>query len=327
MTTRAAVGKSGPISFRYEAINAGGRTVKGTVKALTEIAAERLLIERGLNPQIVQIAPSMFSLEEAIPSLFKIKPRDVVVFSRQLSTLLKAGFSLLPALETLQSQESIGRAFKSVLLMVVNDIRAGISFSDAIAKHPRAFNAVYAKMIAVGEHTGNLQDVLNRMAEYVEKQNVITKKVGKALTYPMMVLGVGVVVIGVLMTVVMPKLMGMFTQMNLALPLPTRMLISLTNLFSTVDPLYFVIAAAVIAGGWLWLTTQSVGKRLLDRFRITAPVIGPAVLMAELARFCRTLSVSVSAGMSLQEILEMAPRSTNNLVFQEALKPVVKKPA
>ena len=308
-------------TYRYVASTVHGRTVKGTVKAGSEIEAERLIVGRGLNPSHVEVAPSMFSLEEAFPSLFKVKPKDVIVFSRQLATLLRSGISLLPALEILQEQVATSRAFARILGTVTNDIRSGSSFSQAISKHPRAFNEIYCRTITVGEETGSLESVLHQMADFLEKQSAMAQKIGKALTYPALVLGAGVVVVIILITVVMPQLLDMFTSMSVELPLPTRILIGLTNIFADYT-LYLVIAAAVLVAVALWLVKQPTGRRILDRLRLTMPVLGPPALMSELGRFARTLSVMVSAGLKLQEIMEIAPQATNNRVFRSALSHV-----
>ncbi|MBA7675180.1 putative type II secretion system protein F [subsurface metagenome] len=308
-------------SYRYVATTRQGKEVKGTIKATSEIAAERLLIGQGYNPINVEVAPSMFSLEEALPTLFRVKPRDVIVFSRQLATLLRSGISLLPALDILQGQVTSSRAFKKILEAVADDLRTGSSFSQAISKHPKAFSDIYCRTIAVGEQSGNLETVLNRMADYHEKQGATATKIKAALAYPMMVMGMGVLVVIVLMTVVMPQLLGMFTAMNVELPLPTRILIGLTNIFSNYT-LYILIAVAVLVALVLWLVKQPSGRRLLDRLKLTAPIIGSPILMGELARFCRTMSVLISAGMNLQEIMEMIPQSSNNRVVRDALTQV-----
>lgn len=308
-------------SYRYVAATSGGKLVKGTIKAANEVAAERIIIGQGHRPISLEVAPSMFSLEEAFPTLFKVKPRDVIVFSRQLATLSRSGISLLPAMEILQGQVATSRVFRKILGDIVTDLRGGGSFSQAISKHPKAFSDIYCRTIAVGERSGNLETVLNRMADYHEKQGTMTKKIGAALTYPMMVMGVGVVVVVILVTVVMPQLLGMFTAMDVELPLPTRILIGLTN-FTATHQLHLLIAAALLAALVLWLVKQPTGRRLLDRLRLTAPVIGPPTLMGELARFSRTMSVLIGAGLNLQEIMEMMPQSSNNKVIQDALKQV-----
>ena len=313
--------KQKELTYRYVASTRQGELVKGNIKAPTEIAAERLLIAKGYIPEHVEVAPSMFSLEEALPSLFQVKPRDVVVFSRQLATLLRSGISLLPALEILQGQVASSRAFNSILGSVLNDIRSGGSFSQAISKHPKAFNEIYCRTIAVGEETGSMEAVLNRMADYLDKQTVLAQKVKKALTYPAMVTGVGVIVVFLLITVVMPKLLDMFKALSVELPLPTRMLIAITELFTT-HTLYILIAGVFLVALVLWLVKQPTGRRLLDRVRLSMPIIGPPALMSELGRFARSLSVLVSAGLKLQEIMELLPQSTTNRVFRDALEQV-----
>jgi len=313
--------KQKELTYRYVASTRQGEQVKGNIKAPTEIAAERLLIDKGYIPEHVELAPSMFSLEEALPSLFQVKTRDVVVFSRQLATLLRSGISLLPALEILQGQVGSSRGFTRILGSVLNEIRAGGSFSQAISKHPKAFNEIYCRTIAVGEETGNMEAVLHQMAAYLEKQSALAQRVKKALTYPMMVLGVGVVVIALLITVVMPKLLDMFLAMSVELPLPTRILIAITEIFTT-HTLYIAIAGAFLVALVLWLVKQPTGRRVLDRVRLSMPLIGPPALMSELGRFARSLSVLVGAGLKLQEIMELLPQSTTNRVFRDALDQV-----
>ena len=309
------------ISYRYEAATGQGRLVKGTIKATGEIEAERVLIGRGYRPINVEVVPSMFSLEEAFPTLFKVKPQDVIVFSRQLATLIRAGISLLPALEILGGQVTTSRAFKKILDSVVDDLRAGGSFTQSISKHPRAFNEIYCRTISVGEQTGNMEMVLNSMADYLEKQGALAKKIGGALRYPMIIMGVGLAVSVLLMTVVMPNLMGMFTAMNVDLPLPTKILMGISDIFTSY-PMYLLGGVVVLVALVVYLVKMPAGRRLLDRVRLVAPIIGLPALMGELARFSRTMSVLVSAGLSLQEIMELVPHTSNNKVIRDALAQV-----
>ena len=155
----------------------------------------------------------------------------------------------------------------------------------------------------------------------MEKQTAMAQKVKKALTYPMTVIGVGVVVVIMLITVVMPQLMGMFTAMNVELPLPTRILIAITSFVNT-NMLFLLIAGVLLVILVLWMVKQPIGRQLLDRLRLTVPIIGPPTLMGELGRFARTVSVLVSAGMKLQDIMGMIPQSTSNRVFRNALNQV-----
>jgi len=309
------------VTYRYVASTTQGKMVRGTIKATSELTAERLLVGQGLNPVEMVVAPSMFSLEEAFPTFFKVKLRDVTVFSRQMATLLRSGIPLLAALEIIQVQVGGSRAFTKILGSIAHDLRSGGSFSQSLSKHPRAFNDIYCRTISVGEESGNLETVLNRMADFLETQSLMAGKVKKALTYPALVGGVGVVVVIILVTVVMPPLLDMFMTMNVELPLPTRILIGLTN-FLNANTLYILIAGVFLVALALWMVKQPTGRRLLDRLRLTIPIIGPPALMSELGRFARTLSVLVSAGLKLQEIMEIVPQATSNKVIRDALDQV-----
>ncbi len=311
-------------TYRYVASTRQGKLVKGTIKAASEIAAERLLVEKGLHPVELEVAPSMFSLEEAFPTFFKVKPRDVTVFSRQLAALLRSGIPLLSALEIIQVQVAGSRAFTRILGSITHDLRSGGSFSQSLSKHPRAFNDIYCRTIAVGEESGNLETVLSQMADFLETQSATVQKVKKALTYPALVMGVGLVVVIILITVVMPQLLDMFMAMNVELPLPTRILIAITSFVNT-NTLYILIAGVLVVVLALWVVKQPTGRRLLDRLRLTAPIIGPPALMSELGRFARSLSVLVSAGLQLQEIMEIVPQATSNRVVRDALDQVHKR--
>ncbi len=155
------------VTYRYEAYNHQGRLVKGNIKASSDFAAEQLVVARGLNPVNVEVVPSMFTLEEALPSLFRVKPRDIIVFSRQLATLLQSGISLLPALEILHGQVASSRGFRRVLERMIFDIRSGDSFSESVRRHPNVFSDIYSRTMVVGEHSGSLDGVLLRMAEHI----------------------------------------------------------------------------------------------------------------------------------------------------------------
>jgi len=308
-------------TFRYIATTRQGNPVKGNIKATSEIAAERLLVAQGYSPEHVEIAPSMFSLEEAFPTFFRVKPRDVIVFSRQLATLLRSGISLLPGMEILQGQVASSRAFNTILGSIVNDIRAGSSFSQAITKHPKAFDEIYCRAIAVGEETGSLETVLLQMADYIERQQALTQKIKKALTYPVMVLSAGVGVVILMITVVMPQMLDMFTAMSVELPLPTRILIAITEIFQNYT-LYIVVGGGVLFAVVFGITKRPAGRRVVDRLRLQVPIIGPPALLSELGRFARTLSVMIGAGLHLQESMELLPHATTNIIFRDALNKV-----
>ncbi|MFC2003143.1 type II secretion system F family protein [Chloroflexota bacterium] len=317
-TTRVAKGQK-PRNFRYVATDPQGKLVEGNIRATDDIEAERLLSIRGYDPMVVDAAPSMFSLEEALPTLFRVKPRDIIIFSRQLATLLRSGISLLPALEIIRGQVGTGQVFKRIVNTIINDIRSGASFAQAIVKHPKAFNEVYSKTIIVGEASGNLEDILNQMAIHLERDAEMGQKIQKALMYPVIVMSVGLVVVIVLMTVVLPQLLGMFKAMSVELPLPTRVLISVTEITSTYG-LHIVIGLLLTIALIISVAKQPRGRRLLDRWRLRLPIMGPPALFSELGRIARTLSMLVNAGLSLQEVIETLPKSVSNTAIKADLE-------
>lgn len=313
--------KAKPLTFRYTAMAAGGRTAKGTVKAPSEVAAQNLLVEQGYTPITLEPVASQWSLEGALPSMFGIKPSDIIQFSNQLATLLESGLTLLPALQLLESQAVASAAFGRVIRSIAQDLGTGRSFAQAIGRHPSAFSDIYVRTIAVGERTGHMEAVLRQMAEYMEKQAAFSKKVGKALTYPAIVFSVGIVATIVILTVALPPMTNMFVAMELDLPAPTRILMASSN-FLTSYYTYILAVMAAVTALFVWNVRRPAGRRLMDQIKLSAPLIGVPIRMSELARICRTMAVLLSAGLALQEVIELLPQTTTNSVVKNALADV-----
>ncbi len=308
-------------TFRYVAAAGQDRIVRGTINAASEVAAQTLLTERGLTPINLETAPAFWSLESQLPSFFRVKPQEVITFSRQLATLLESGITLLPAIQMLGQQTSNSRPYRRILNTMVQDLGSGKSFYQAISRHSTVFNDIYTRTISVGEKTGSLEKVLRELADHMESQSAFAKKIKGALTYPVMVLSVGFVVGIILMTVALPPMVEMFSAMDVDLPITTRILIGTSN-FMNAFKLYLFggMILAVVAGAWY--IKQPKGRRALDRFKLTFPVIGQPAHMAELARMGHTMSMMLSAGLSLQEIMEALPDTTTNSLFRDALSAV-----
>lgn len=313
--------KAKPLTFRYTARAAGGRTAKGTVKAPSEVAAQNLLVEQGYTPLTLEPVASQWSLEGALPSMFGIKQADIIQFSNQLATLLESGLTLLPALQLLESQAVGSAAFGRVIRSIAQDLGTGKSFAQAISRHPSAFSEIYVRTIAVGERTGKMESVLREMAEYMEKQAAFSKKVGKALMYPAVVFTVGIGATLVILTVALPPMTNMFVAMELDLPTPTRILMATSN-FLVNFYIYIIAVVGTLIGAFIWYTRRPAGRRMLDQVKLSAPLIGVPVRMSELARICRTMAVLLNAGLPLQEVMELLPQTTTNSVVQDALAQV-----
>jgi type IV pilus assembly protein PilC len=306
--------------FKYIAYSADNQMVHGILDAYAEKSAEETLDKAGLRVISLKEVKRPPNVEDLFPSLFKIKGQDVITFSRQLATLLEAGLAILPALQVLEDQIS-SRPFKRIISEVVKDLQAGSSFSRAIEKHSHVFPEMFRRMMSIGERTGEADTILRQVADYMEKQSVATKKATKALMIPVitLILSVGVVIL--LITVALPPMIGMFESLDLDLPLPTRMLMGLVSF--TQDYKLQILMALVGAGtiGYMYLRTPR-GKRDLQRVLIQMPVVGRTIIVGEIARFSRTMSVLLAAGISLPEIITISYDSTKNILMREALADV-----
>jgi len=308
------------MEYSYVAYTENRRLVKGKLAATSEEAATNLLSYGGY--QVVTLKPIVpfFNMEKLTVAFSQIKPREIIMFSRQLALLLEAGTDIVTSLELLQNQIT-NRNLKGIMGGIVSDIRGGSSLSMALSKHPRAFSTIYHRAIAAGEQGGNLEVVLRQMADYMERQVDTEKKIKGALTYPFLVAIVAVAVILILVTFVLPTFVSLFTAFDAELPLATKMLIAITEWLGNYGLyLMLVIVAAVVFG--LVYTRTPVGKYQWDKLSLSLPVVGRIFLLNELSRCCRTISLLFKVGLPLPEIMSMAIHGTTNKVVSEALTEV-----
>ena len=303
--------------YQYVAYSTEGETVKGRLEASSESGAEELLWK--LDYTIISLGQAR---EQG--SLFgfgnRIKTRDLIVFSRQLATLIESGISIVRAIQLLQEQTS-NKKLRQVLAEVVSDVRQGQFLSEAIAKHGKSFPTLYPRLIEVGERTGNLELVLRQLAVYLEKEEALVRKIRSAMSYPSFVLVLAVGVIFLMLTVALPPLMGLFESFDAELPLPTRILLALTDFFST--NVTYIVAAMVLGGGglFMWLRTET-GHWMLDRFMLKVPLIKRIIIQGAVARMCRSTATLLQAGLALPEIMQMVIRTQSNRVIKAALEQV-----
>lgn len=304
------------MEFKYTASTAEGSVVNGVVEAETETNAEDILWRSGFTIIDLKKRLKIPALHEMLPSLFGVKKRDVIVFSRNLASLLEAGIPIFRAL-TIQSRFG-STAFRAVLREVIKELERGTRFSEACAKYPKVFPNFYVYLLKTGEEVGNLSLVLKDIATHMERDEATAKKVRGSLAYPafVMLLAVGAVV--VMLTFVVPALTSMFKEFGSKLPPMTRGLIAVGNFFSG-NFWYMLLAVVIIVVVLvLYIRTPS-GKKNRDRFILKIPVIGVATLKAGLARFTRNMGMLVGAGVSLFEALKLASETTDNLVLAEAV--------
>ena len=305
------------MDFAYTAYTEDKRMVKGKVSATTEEAASELLSYGGYRVVSLKASRSLINKEKLLAQFSQIKPQEVVMFSRQLALLMESGTDIVTSLDLLQSQID-NQTLASIVGEIASDIRGGSPLSKAMSKHPRAFSHMYHQAIAAGEQGGNLEVVLRQMADYVERSVVTQKQIKGALTYPVIVVVVAVVVVLVLVTFVFPTFAGLYSQFGFDLPLPTRILIGITD-WSSAYGLYLILGVLIaIAVIYIYIRTPD-GRYRWDKMMLRMPVIGRIVHLAELARACRTMSMLIRIGLPLPEILTMTIGASNNKVVVENL--------
>lgn len=307
------------MNYSYVVYNEENQVFSGKLSATNDQAALDMLMNVGYR--VVSLKP-LTSFLPSTGSLFRgtVKPQELVTFSRQLALLFESGVGIVQALELLQNQMD-NKEFKRVLIEVVADLRSGGSLSSAMSKHPNVFNRLYCKMVGVGEQTGGLESVLRSLAEYTERQMGAMKKLKSAMTYPLIVFCLAIVVGILLITVVLPPFVRMFSSLGGELPLPTVILLGMTD-FLNAYGLYLLIGIlAVVIVGFLYSKSQD-GRYLKDRLILKLPLIGRVSLLSELSRACRSLALLFRAGIPLPDVMNLTAQASNNLVVTRALNDV-----
>ncbi len=308
------------MAYQYEAYDSDGKTVKGKLDVASQNAARDSLENAGYTVISIKKVRGGINLEEAFPSLYGVKPDDVMAFSRQLATLLDAGLTLPQALQLLEAQTERA-AFRKVIAGLRSDLEAGSSFSDALAKYPNAFSSIYVHMATAGEHSGDLALSLKQAVDYAERGQMAVKKVKRALTYPTVILIVALLVVLLLITYVLPELMSMFDKMNAELPLPTKILKAISDTASNHAILIFAVVIAVVIAFVLALRTPA-GQLAKDRFMLRMPLIKTVVLQSNMALFSRTGSTLMAAGVPLPRIMDIITQVAPNRIIRNALREV-----
>jgi type IV pilus assembly protein PilC len=246
-----------------------------------------------------------------------IKTRDVVIFTRQFSTMINSGLPLVQAL-TILAEQTDNKALAEVTRKVVFDVESGNTVADALSKHPRAFTNLYVNMVAAGEAGGILDTILMRLATFLEKNDALVRKVKGAMIYPAVIMGVAGIAVVTLLIFVIPVFAGMFASAGQALPLPTRLVIGASGFLKHY---WWIIGAVIISGSYFgkkYYATSN-GKLVIDRAMLHAPVLGDVLRKSSVSRFTRTLGTLISSGVSILEGLEITAKTAGNRVIQDAI--------
>ena len=302
--------------YEYVGYTSDRRVVKGRMTADDEKTAGEMLVRGGY--QILNLK-AVTPFLTGVPSFLSqgVGQSEIIMFSRQLALLLESGVGIVQSLELLRAQTT-NKALSKMLDAIVTDLRAGNPFSASLEKHPRAFNKMYCKIIAVGEQTGQLESVLRNLASYAEQANTAARKIKQALTYPVIVLVLAVVVGIVAVTFVLPPILGIFKTFGGDIPLPTVILIAVISFFRDYGVFVMIGLAIAVLLGYLYVKTPD-GNYHKDKLLLVVPVLGRLVLINGLGRICRSITLLFRSGLPLPDILKLTADSAGNQVISRAL--------
>ncbi len=307
-------------TFAFSGRTRSGETVSGERIGDTMDAVVSAL--RREQIQVTRIQPTQ-AKAGAVGAARKIKARGVpaknlAVFTRQFSVMIDAGLPLVQCLDILGNQEE-HKYFAQVILQTRTDVEGGMSLADAMKRHPKVFDALFCNMIAAGEAGGILDTILKRLATYIEKAVKLQSQVQSAMIYPIAVIIIAAIVIGVILWKVIPTFAALFAGLGAELPLPTRVVIALSNNLVRFFP--FLIVGGV-AGSWGFKTYYATpkGRRVVDAITLKLPVMGPIMRKIAVARFCRTLSTLMASGVPILDGLDITAKTAGNAIIEDAIQ-------
>jgi type IV pilus assembly protein PilC len=306
--------------FQYAARNAQGQVVTGVVEAGAEAMAARQLREQGLTPTQLRETGGASTAKRAARTRGKggrIRLDDLVVFSRQFATMIRAGLPLIEVLNIL-AEQSEKASMKAVLKTVEKDVAGGASLTEAMLKHPRVFSTFFASMVRAGEAAGMLASILDQVAGYFEKTASLQRKVKSAIAYPAVV-GFACGCISVfLLTVVVPKFKDIYNSLGGTLPGLTQVVIYISEVMRQRFLIVVIILAGIVVALWQWYKTDS-GRLTLDRAKLRLPIFGPLFLKVSIAKFSRTLSTLIRSGVNILSALDIVAATAGNAVVEAAI--------
>jgi type IV pilus assembly protein PilC len=302
--------------FVWEARGRAGDVRTGTMEADNEAAVHARLRSQQLNPTKVKKKYG-FKLNLTFGS--GVEPKDLVKFIRQFATMIDAGLPLVQCLEILGNQEP-NKVFQAALKDIKGTVEQGATFSDALRRHPKIFDDLFTNLVQAGEVGGILDTILNRLAIYIEKRVKLARQVRGALSYPIAVIIIMIVVITVLMTFVIPSFEGMFAEFGAkdGLPPLTKVVIAISKSFVTYLPLIVVLGIASAVGGTYFYRNKR-GKKIVHTVILKLPILGPVMQKIAVARFTRTLGTLLSSGVPILDALDIVAKTAGNVVIEEGL--------
>jgi type IV pilus assembly protein PilC len=267
--------------------------------------------------EVTPFLPAFFPTERISGLFARVSPNEVIMFTRQLALLIESGNDVIVSLELLQAQTT-NRRFKKIIGEVAADLRGGVPLSRAMGKHPHAFPPAYHRLVAIGERTGNLEAVLRRAADYMERIVTVQKNVRNALIYPVIVFFVAIIVVLIMLTYVVPAFADLYRSFDVQLPWITRAFIAVSD-WTRSYGLYLVLGiVAAIVAGYIYIRTPR-GRYQWGKLMFALPRVGRINLLNELSRCCRSIAVLYGSGLAMPEIMTLVSESSNNRAMQKSL--------
>ncbi|MBW2466615.1 MAG: type II secretion system F family protein [Deltaproteobacteria bacterium] len=302
--------------FIWKGKNSYGERRKGIIEAPNIEAAHAHLKKIRITPSKVKEKPKdIFENIELFQP--KVTGKDVVIFTRQLSTMIDAGLPLVQGLEILGNQQE-NPTFKKIILQVRADVETGTTFADALKKHPKVFDSLFCNMVEAGEIGGILDTILARLSIFMEKSMTLKKKVKGAMTYPIICLCISIVILGIILIFVVPVFEKMFQDFGAALPVPTQIVVTMSNIVKN-NFLYFIILMAFLVFAFKKIYATEKGEKKIDALILQAPVFGDLVRKVAVAKFARTLGTMLKSGVPILESLQVVARTAGNKVVETAV--------
>jgi len=302
--------------FVWKGVSNKGAKKKGKVEADNEQQVEMML--KRLRISNYQIKPAPKDLFENIKFMQpKVKERDVMIFTRQFSTMIDAGLPLVSCLEILSNQQE-NKTFKGMLREINSAVQSGATLSEAMKKYPKIFDDLYTNLVAAGEAGGILDTILKRLAEYIEKAAKLKRQIKSAMMYPIIVTAVAILVIVVIMVFVIPVFQSMFADFGQALPVLTQIVINISN-FTKSNIIYMLAAGGVLVYALKRFLNTEKGRIIFDRASLQAPIFGNLVRKVAVAKFTRTLATMMSSGVPIMNSLDIVARTSGNKIVEEAI--------
>ncbi len=302
--------------YVWKGRNQYGEKRKGEVEAPDQAAALAHVKRMRITDPVVKEKPK--DLLENIPFFQpRVTDKDIVVFTRQLATMIDAGLPLVQCLEILSKQQE-NTTFKKTIGEIQADVEAGTTFADSMRKHPKVFDNLYSNMIEAGETGGILDTILNRLALFMEKTMALKKKIKGAMTYPAICLAISILILIVILVFVIPVFEEMFSQMDAALPVPTQIVVAMSNAFKN-NLLWIILPTVLLIYIFKKVYSTEKGRYRIDQFFLRLPVVGVLIRKVAVAKFTRTLSTMLQSGVPILEALQVVAKTAGNKVIERAV--------